>query len=158
MDFALIHKALLVIVKKLDGVLDGDHVLFTFAIDFVEHGSERGGLSGARRSRDQYKPAGLVTHAFHDLRQSQSVETFDLPRNRAEDGADGSPLIKNVAAEARQIFQTEREVQLQVLFEAVFLRIRQNAISKGFGVRSRQLRHVERPEPSVNAHARRAVP
>src|SRR5260370_5056840 len=157
MNFALIHKALLVIVKKLDGVLDGDHMLFTFAVNLVEHGGERGGLTGASWSGHEDESTGLVAQALYDERQSESIEAFDFPRNRTEDGAYGSPLIENIAAEARQVFQTEGEVQLQVLFEAVFLRVRQNAISKRLGVRCRQRRHVERPEPPVNAHARRAV-
>src|SRR5207302_5028367 len=142
MDFALIHKALLVIVKKLDGILDRDHVLFTFAVDLVEHGSERGGLTGARRSGHEDESAGLVAQSLHDLRQSESIEALDFPRNRTEDGANGSPLIENVAAETGQVFQTEGEVQLQVLFEAVFLRIRQNAVRKRLGVRCRQRGHV----------------
>src|SRR5713226_7587598 len=129
MNFALIHKALLVIVKKLDGVLDGDHVLFTFAVNLIEHGGERGGLTRARWSGHQDESAGLVAQALHNLGQSESVEALDFPGNRTENGAAGAALIENVAAEARQVFQTEGEVQLQVLFEAVFLRIRQNAIS-----------------------------
>src|SRR5258708_7149414 len=126
-DFTLIHQALFVIVKKLDRVLDGDHVLFAFAVDLVEHGSERGGLAGTRRSGDEDESAGLVAQSLHDQRQSQSVKPFDLPRNGTEDGADGSSLVENVAAEARQILQTEREVQLQVLFKTVLLGIGQNA-------------------------------
>src|SRR5260370_42314182 len=86
MDFALIPKALLVIVKKLDGVLDSDHVLFTLVIDFVEHGSERGGFTRTRWSSHEDKSAGLVAQAFHDERQSQSIEPFDFPGNGTEHG------------------------------------------------------------------------
>src|SRR5260370_560435 len=129
MDVALIHNALLVIMKKLDGVLDGNHVLFTFAVDLVEHGSERGGFAGACWSGHQDQSAWLVAQSLHDQRQSESVEAFDFPWNRTEDGANGSPLIENVAAEASQVFQAEGKVQLQVLLEAVFRRIRQNAIT-----------------------------
>jgi len=75
-DFALIHQALLVIVKELDGVLDGDHVLFTFAIDLVEHGGERSGFAGTRWSGYEDEPAGLVTQALYDQRQSESVKTL----------------------------------------------------------------------------------
>src|SRR5260370_8484486 len=119
MDFTLIHKAFLVIVKKLNGVLDGDHVLFALVIDFVEHGSQRGRFTGTRWSGHEDEAAGLVAQSLYDQRQSQSVKALDFPRNRAENGADGSPLIENVATEPPQAFQTEREVQLQVLFEAV---------------------------------------
>src|SRR5437867_4377211 len=106
-DFTLIHKALLVIVKKFDGVLDCDHVLFAFAVNLVQHGGERGGLTGARRPGDEDKPARLVAQALHNKRQAQSVKALDFPWNRTEDSAYGSPLIENVAAEPRQVFQTE---------------------------------------------------
>src|SRR5260370_34669584 len=119
MDFALIHKALLVIVKKLDGVLDGDHVLFTFAVDLVEHGSERGGFAGAGWSGHQDESAWLVAQSLHDQRQSESVEAFDFPWNRTEDGANGSPLIDNVAAGAILGFQGEGKVQVQGLLGQV---------------------------------------
>src|SRR5207302_2246921 len=85
-DFALIHKALLMIVKKFDGILDGDHMLFAFAVNLVQHGGERGGLTRARWPGDEDKPAWLVAQAFDNERQSESVKTFDFPRNRTEDG------------------------------------------------------------------------
>ena len=110
MDFALVHEALLVIVKKLDRILDRDHVLFAFAVDLVEHGGKRGGLTGTRWPSHQDKPAGLVAQALHDERQSQGVEALDFPWNRTEDRANGSSLIENVATEARQVFQTERKI------------------------------------------------
>src|SRR5882762_5666267 len=153
-DFTLIHKALLVIVKKFDGVLDGDHVLFAFAVNLVQHGGERGGLTGARRPGDEDKPAWLVAQALYNERQPESVKALDFPRNCTENGAYGSPLIEDVAAEARQVFQSEGKVQFQILFEAMFLGVRQNAISKRLGIRCRERRHVEGPEPAMNAHAR----
>src|SRR6266403_1749284 len=156
-DFALIHQAFLVIVKKLDGILDGDHVLFTFAVDLVKHGSERGGLAGARRAGHKDESTGLVAQSLHDQRQSKSVEAFDFPRNRTKDRAYSTALIENVAAKASQVFQAKGKIQLQVFFEAVLLRVRQNAISKRFGVCRRQRGHVQRPEPAVHTDAWRAV-
>src|SRR5882724_4349435 len=156
-DFALIHQAFLVIVKKLDGILDGDHVLFTFAVDLVKHGSERGGLTGTRRSGHKDESSWLVAQPFHHQRQSKGVETLNFPRNRTEDGADSTALIENVAAETSQVFQAERKVQFQVFLEAVLLRIRQNAISERLGVRCRQRGHIQRPEPAVHTDTWRAV-
>ncbi len=40
-ELPLVHEALLVLVQVLDGVLDGDHVLVTLAVDLVEHRSQR---------------------------------------------------------------------------------------------------------------------
>ena len=56
------------IVKKLDGILDGNHVLFTLVIDLVEHGSEGGRFTGARWSGHENQSAWFVAQAFHDLR------------------------------------------------------------------------------------------
>src|SRR6266404_1337864 len=112
-DFALIHQAFLVIVKKLDGILDGDHVLFTFAVDLVKHGSERGGLAGARRAGHKDESTGLVAQSLHDQRQSKSVEAFDFPRNRTKDRAYSTALIENFAAKASQVFQAKGKIQLQ---------------------------------------------
>src|SRR6266481_3242462 len=156
-DFALIHQALLVIVKKLDGVLDGDHVLFAFAVDLVKHGGEGGGLTGACRAGNKHESSRFVAQSLHHQRQSESVEALDFPWNRTEDGAHSAALIENVAAEASQIFQAKRKVQLQIFFEAVLLRIRQNAISERFGVGGRQRRHVQRPEPAMHTDTGRAV-
>src|SRR6267142_6441916 len=118
MNFALIDKALLVVMKKLDGVLDGDHVLFAFAVDFVQHGGERGGLTGTGRAGDEYEPAGLVAEPFDDQGQAQGIKSLNFPGNRAEDRANRTALIEAIAAEACQVLETEREVQLQIFFEA----------------------------------------
>src|SRR5260370_8471478 len=104
MDFTLIHKAFLVIVKKLNGVLDGDHVLFALVIDFVEHGSQRGRFTGTRWSGHEDEAAGLVAQSLYDQRQSQTVKALDFPRNRAENGPDAPPFIQNVSPTPRQIF------------------------------------------------------
>jgi len=157
MNFALVDEALLVVVEKLDGVLDGDHVLFAFAVDLVQHGGERGRLARSRWSGDEHQPTRFVTQALHHQRQAKSVETLDFPGNGTEDRADSTPLIENVAAEARQVLQAKGKVQLQVFFKAVLLRIRQHAVGQRFRIRGGQRRHIERAKLSVHAHARRAV-
>src|SRR5216684_8719888 len=157
MNFALIDEALLVVMKKLDRVLDGDHVLFAFAVDFVQHGGERGGLTGTGWAGDEHEPARLVAEPLDNQRQAQSIKPFDFPGNRAEDRANRAALIEAIAAEARQVLQTKREVQLQVFLEAMFLGICEHAVREGFRVRCRERRHVQRAKLSVNAYTRRAV-
>src|SRR5260370_8101135 len=95
MDFTLIHKAFLVIVKKLNGVLDGDHVLFALVIDFVEHGSQRGRFTGTRWSGHEDEAAGLVAQSLYDQRQSHSVKALDLPRNPPHTSPHPPPFILN---------------------------------------------------------------
>jgi hypothetical protein len=65
--------------------------------------------------------------------------------------------LKQVAAEARQIFQTKRKIELQIFFKAVLLRIRQHAIGESFGVRGGKRRHVHGLQLSVDAHSGRTI-
>ena len=102
-------------------------------------------------------PRGLSHMPFTTVRQAQRVETLDLPWNGPEHRAHRAALIEHVAAEARQVLQAERKVQLQIFFEAVLLRVGQHAVRQRLGVRCRQRRHVQRPQLAVHAHARRAV-
>ena len=65
-DFALIQtSALFVIVKELDRIFDGDHVLVALVVDLVEHRGEGGGLSGTGRTGDEHQAARLLAKTFH---------------------------------------------------------------------------------------------
>src|SRR5712664_2536263 len=112
MNFALIDEALLVIVKKLDGVLDGDHVLFALAVDLVQHGGERGGLAGTGRASNEHEATGLVAEPLNDQGQTQGIKSLDFPGNRTKDRANRAALIEAIASETRQVFQSEGKVQL----------------------------------------------
>jgi len=110
-----------VIVKKLDGIFDGNHVLFHVRLLICSSmAAERGGLTGPCWSVTKDESAGLVAPNLHDLRQSESVEALDFPRNGTEDGANGSSLIENVATETGQVLQTEGESPFQVLSKRCF--------------------------------------
>src|SRR5271156_2356151 len=102
--FALVDQAFFVVVQEFDGVFDGDHVLFMLVIDFVEHGGERGGFAGAGGAGDEHQAARLVAEAANDVGQTERVESLDFPWNGTEHGSDGSALMEDVAAEARQAF------------------------------------------------------
>src|SRR5262249_48511591 len=97
--FALVDEALLVIVQKLDRVLDGDHVLFAFAVDLVQHGGERGGLTGTSRAGHQNQPTRFVAQTANYRWKAQSIESLDFPGDGTEDSADRTALIEYVAAE-----------------------------------------------------------
>src|SRR5581483_2479431 len=115
MHFPLIHQALLMVVEELNRILDGDHVLFAFVVDLVEHGGERGRFAGTGRTRYQNQAARLVAQTFDDSRQAERVESLQFPGNCSKNGADGAALIEKIAAEPRQIFESKGKVQLQVL-------------------------------------------
>jgi len=122
-DFTLVDEALFVIVEELDGVLDRNHVLFAFGVNLVEHSGERRGLTGTRGARDKDEAARLIAKAANDIRKSQSVESFDFPRNGTEHSANRTALVENVAAETSEVFQAEGKVELKIRFEAMLLRV-----------------------------------
>src|SRR6476661_4726695 len=128
MNLALIDEALFVIVKKLDGILNGDHVLFAFAVDLVQHGGERGGLAGTGRPSNEHEATGLVAEPLDDQGQAQGIKSLDFPGNRTEDRANRAALIEAIASEACQVFQSEGKVQLQVFLEAMFLGIGKHTV------------------------------
>src|SRR4029077_16887619 len=65
-DFALVDEAALVAVQKLDGVLDGDEVVGAIGVDAVDHGGERGGLTGTGGAGNQNQAALLFANAIDD--------------------------------------------------------------------------------------------
>src|SRR5580698_9916701 len=112
--FALIDQALFVVMQEFDGVFNGDHVLFMLVIDFVEHGGEGGGFTGTGGAGDEHQAARFITQAANDGGEAEVVEGFDFPWNGTEDGGDCSALMEDVAAEARQAFQTEGKIEFEI--------------------------------------------
>src|SRR5579862_3143141 len=127
MHFALIYKAPLMVMQKLDWVLDCDHVLFALVVNLVEHRGERRGLARTGRPGDQHQPSRLFAQALHDRWQSKAVKALDLPRNGPEHGAHCAPLLEQIAAESRQVLETKGKIELQIFLETVLLRVGQHA-------------------------------
>src|SRR5262245_39135870 len=59
-DLTLIHNATLVVVKKLNRVLDRENVLAALSVDFVNHRRERCRFAGTRGPGHQHQTARLV--------------------------------------------------------------------------------------------------
>ena len=66
-DFALIDKAALVAMEKLDGVFNGDEVIRAIGVDAVNHRGESGGLTGTRGSGDENEAALLFANFVDDV-------------------------------------------------------------------------------------------
>ena len=103
------------------------------------------------------RPRGLSQSPLTTVGKPKRVEALDLPGNGTKNGADGAALIEHVAAKARQVLKSEGKVQLQVFLEAVLLRVGQHAVGQRLRVGGRQGRHIQGPQVSVNADARRAI-
>ena len=157
MHFALIDHAILIHVHELDRVLDSEDVVVPLGIDLVNHGGERSGFARSGRAGDQHQAARLVAHLAHNRWKSQLVKRLDLEGNQTKDGRSRTPLVEYVGAETGQTFQSEREIQLQILFETMLLRIGHNAVGQLFGLGRRHLRQVQRHQVPVHADLRRRI-
>src|SRR4029079_12415725 len=103
-DLALIDQTTFVVVEKLDRILDGKNVFVTIAIDLVDHGRERGRLSGSGWTGNENQAARLIAEVFDNRGQTEFFEGFDFVGNGAKDGAHRAPLVEQVGTKARQAF------------------------------------------------------
>lgn len=65
MDFTLVDQALLVLMDKFNGILDGDNMICHTLIDVINHSRQRGTLTRARGSRHQDQALGKRTKFEH---------------------------------------------------------------------------------------------
>ena len=142
-------------MEELDRVFDGDDVLVPLAVDLVDHRGQRRRLARAGRAGDEHEAARLVADLLDDRRQSELLEAEDLVGDLPVDGGGGAALVEDVRAEAGQPLDAEGEVELEVLFEAMLLRVGENRVGELLRLRRRQRRHVQRRELAVDADLRR---
>jgi hypothetical protein len=76
--------------------------------------------------------------------------------NRAESAAETALLVVQVAAEARDALDAEREVELALLLEALLLPLRDEAVAEVLRVARGERRVRDRHELAVQADHRRA--
>ena len=115
-------------MKELDRIFDRENVLMPLFIDLVNYGSQSCRFPRAGWSGHQDQTARLVAQLFDDRRQTKLFERLDLVWDRAKYCADRPALIENIRAETRQAFYAETEIQFQVLFETMLLRVCQNRV------------------------------
>ena len=75
-DLALVDHAILMVMKKLDRVLDGQDVVVPVDVDLVDHRRERRRFTGAGRAGDEDQSARLFAQIGNDLRQAEVAQTF----------------------------------------------------------------------------------
>ena len=75
-DFTLVDHAVLMVMQKLDRVLDRQDMFVTVDIDLVDHRRERGRFTGTGRAGDEDQAARLFAKIRDDLRQTEIARTF----------------------------------------------------------------------------------
>jgi len=118
-DFALVDDAAVVAVDDLDRVLDRHDVLAPGAVDVVDHGRERRGLSRAGRAGYEDEPAVLLGEAPDARRQREIGEVRDVAQDDAESDRDGAALPEAVDAEPRQALRRVSAVEFSRLEEGL---------------------------------------
>ena len=100
-EFALVERALTVLVDELDRIFQRDDVVGLGAVDLVENGGERGRLARAGRAGDEHQPRLFPANLLEDRRQVQAFERGDDRVELAHDHADATLLAEDVHTEAR---------------------------------------------------------
>ena len=152
---ALIDQAALVLVDVLDRILDRQDVLAAFGVDLVDHRGERGRLAAAGRSGHEHQAARPIGKRGENRRQPELVEALDRFGDDPIDGGNRAALVEDVAAEAREAADAEREVELQRFLEALLLRVGEHAVGEPLRLGRAESRQVERLQLAVDADLRR---
>ena len=155
--FALVHQTALVLVDVLDRILDREDVLVPLGVDLVDHRRQRRRLATAGGAGDQYQAARALRELGEDRRQAQFLEAAHLLGNQTVDRRHGATLIEDVAAEAADPTDAEREVEFLALLEPLLLRVGADAVGQLLGLGGRQRRQLERHQLAVHPHGRRGA-
>ena len=108
-------------VDELDGIFDGDDVTLPLLVDLVDHRGEGRALARSGRPGDEHQPARTLGHLPDDIRKLQLIERLDVERDLPDDHRHAAALLEAVAAEAREVLDAEREVELVLHLEALLL-------------------------------------
>src|SRR5487761_2631343 len=154
-DFTLVDQALLRFVHELDRVLDGEDVSLFGLVLVVDHRRQRGGFARSGRSGHQHLAARLVGDLFKDLRAFEIGERQDLGRDGPHHGCGAAVLHERVDAKARQAWDGEGEVALQVLLVELALAVIHDVIDHAVDVFVVHSRQVYPLDVAVHADHRR---
>ena len=103
-------------------------------VDLVDHRGERRRLAGARRARDEHEAARPLGHLPDDVGQPEVLERLDREGDLPDDHRDAAALLEAVAAEAREVLDAEREIQLVVHLEPLLLVLGEDGVGELHGV------------------------
>src|SRR5206468_6426415 len=106
-----------------------DDVTLDALVDAVDHRRERRRLARARGSGEQNQSGRAIREIGNHLRELEIVEALDVERNLPDDHRDAAALLEAVAAEAREILDAERKIQLVLHLEALLLVFREHRVS-----------------------------
>ena len=145
-DFALRDDGILVVVVELDGVFDGDDMVFLLDVDDVDHGGERRRFAGTGRSRDEDEATRAEEDVFHGVWQADLGHGQQVVRDGTHDDTDIASGLEDGDTETAAVAEGETEVDGTVLLELLLVRLGGDGLHEVFTVFGReggavQLRH-----------------
>ncbi len=129
--FPLVHQTALVLVHKFDGVFDGEDMVMEVLVDVVDHGRQRGRLTGTGRPGHQHQTARELGDLAEDLRRIEIFEAQHSTGDGTKYRAGTARLLESVDPETGQIGHLEREVDLEVLLQLLALVIVHDVVNEG---------------------------
>src|SRR4030095_13689843 len=103
-------------------------------------------LAGPGWSRHENETARLLGHLRNHVRQSEICERPNVERNLTNEHRHAATLLEAVTAEPREVLDAEREVELVLHLEPLFLILRQHGV--------RELQRVLRREDVLERRIR----
>ena len=96
-------------------------------VDAIDHGGQRGRLTGTGDAGDQHQPARHVANLLDHFGQEQLIQGANLGGNHAQDQSDVAALLEDVHTEAAQSGDAVGHIDFRGLFEFLFLPRRHHA-------------------------------
>ena len=154
-DFALVHVSLFVAVQEFDGIFDGDDMFGAGRVHAIDHGRQRGGLTGTSNAGDEHQTARHVADLLDDLGEKQFIQGSNFGGNDAEDQSHVAALLEDIDTEAPQAGDAVGHVEFGNFFELLFLPVGHHAESHVQHVfRGNAWLFCERHQFAIHAHVR----
>ena len=157
-NLTLIYNAILMIMQKLDRVLDRQNMIVTLDIDLIDHRCKRRRFTRTGWPGHEDEAAWFLAHVGNHGGQAESVERLDLIRNGTKHRSDRTFLVKKIGTKTRHTLEAEREIEFEVFLKPVLLRICQHGVCQPFCIRWRHRGQPrQRCQMAVNTDLRRRI-
>ena len=151
-DLTLVDSTLLVFVKVLDGVFEGDDVAVVVVVDEVDHRRQARRLAGTCRPGHQQQTPWTDDERAYRLGHPQLFKGEELERNPPQHHADGATLLEHGHPEAVTVDIFDGEVGPALLLQLLLAAVRCDRLHQPGGVVRRQDLGIELPHPSAGPH------
>ena len=137
-DLALVHRALLRLVVKLDRIFDRDDVVVVVGVDVVDQAGERGRFAGARRARHEKQPARPADHLLADFGHAELLGREHLVGDLPQDHRHAAALLEHAHAKPGHVAKREAEVGAALLGQLGLAALGRDRLHEAVGVVGRE--------------------